>query len=143
MIGRSDISARGEGYSLQCLTLRAPPERGTYFRLQVYERAGILLVAKYERIRKSIISVCEKGLTYFVIFGTRDSELLLNAPQPYNTNVTCHCIILHYNTLQIHYVTLLYTVNINTKVTMQKKSVRPFYGCEKVEKTHKKLCIYS
>ena len=65
-------------------------------------------------------------------------ELLLNAPLPYNTNVTCHCIILHYNTLQIHYVTLLYTVNINTKVTIQKKSVRPFYGCEKVEKTHKK-----
>ena len=61
-------------------------------------------------------------------------ELLLNAPQPYNTNVTCHCIILHYNTLQIHYVTLLYTVNINTKVTIQKKSVRPFMAVKKSRK---------
>ena len=28
----------------------APPERGTYFRLQVYERVGILLVEVYERV---------------------------------------------------------------------------------------------
>ena len=70
-------------------------------------------------------------------------ELLLNAPQPYNTKVTFHCIILHYNTLQMRYVTLHYTLNFNTKVTIQKKIFEPFYGCEKVEKTHKKQCIYS
>ena len=35
----------------------APPERGTFFRLQVYERIGILLVEVYERGEKSVISV--------------------------------------------------------------------------------------
>ena len=29
----------------------APPERGTFFRLQVYERVGILLVEVYKRVR--------------------------------------------------------------------------------------------
>ena len=39
----------------------APPERGTFFRLQVYERVGISLVGVYERKGKSAISVgCEK-----------------------------------------------------------------------------------
>ena len=33
-------------------------------------------------------------------------KLLLNTPQRYNTNVTWHCMILHYNKLQIHYITL-------------------------------------
>ena len=61
-------------------------------------------------------------------------ELLFNAPQPYNTKVTFRCIILHYNTLQMRYVTLHYTINFNTKVTIQKKICEPFYGCEKVEK---------
>ena len=28
----------------------APPERGTFFRLQVYERVGIFLVEVYERV---------------------------------------------------------------------------------------------
>ena len=28
----------------------APPERGTFFRLQVYERVGILLVEVYKRV---------------------------------------------------------------------------------------------
>ena len=28
----------------------APPERGTFFRLQVYEREGILLVEVYESV---------------------------------------------------------------------------------------------
>ena len=34
---------------------RAPPERGTFFRLQVYRRVGILLVEVYERVQKSVI----------------------------------------------------------------------------------------
>ena len=29
------------------------PERGTFFRLQVYERVGISLVEAYERVGKS------------------------------------------------------------------------------------------
>ena len=41
------------------LPIMAPPERGTFFRLQLYERVGILLVVVYERVGKSVISVCE------------------------------------------------------------------------------------
>ena len=33
----------------------APPERGTYFRLQVYERVGISRAEGYERVGKSVI----------------------------------------------------------------------------------------
>ena len=39
----------------------APPERGTFFRLQVYERVGILLVVVYERVGKSVIWVCKRA----------------------------------------------------------------------------------
>ena len=33
----------------------APPERGTFFRLPVYERVGISLVEVYEKVGKSVI----------------------------------------------------------------------------------------
>ena len=33
----------------------APPERGTFFTLQVYERAGISRVELYKRVGKSVI----------------------------------------------------------------------------------------
>ena len=39
----------------------APLEEGTFFRLQVYERVGILLVEVYEREGKSVIWVCERA----------------------------------------------------------------------------------
>ena len=40
----------------------APPARVPFFRLQVYERVGILLVSVvYERVEKSVISVCERA----------------------------------------------------------------------------------
>ena len=39
----------------------APPEKGTFFRLQVYTRVGILIVEVYERAGKSVIWVCAKG----------------------------------------------------------------------------------
>ena len=41
----------------------APPTRGTFFRLQVYERVGtgILLIEVYERGVKSVIWVCERA----------------------------------------------------------------------------------
>ena len=39
----------------------APPERRTVFRLQVYDREGVLLVEVYERVGKSGISVCESA----------------------------------------------------------------------------------
>ena len=35
----------------------APPKRGIFFRLQVYERVGISLVEVYERLGKSVNSV--------------------------------------------------------------------------------------
>ena len=38
----------------------APPERGTFFRLEESERVGISLVEVYERVGKSIMSVCKK-----------------------------------------------------------------------------------
>ena len=40
---------------------KAPPERGTFFKLQVYERVGILLVEVYERVGESVIWVCERA----------------------------------------------------------------------------------
>ena len=36
----------------------ATPERDTFFRLQVSERVGILLVGAHNRVGKSVISVC-------------------------------------------------------------------------------------
>ena len=38
----------------------APPGRGTFFRLQVYERVGISIVEVYQRLRKSVISVWKR-----------------------------------------------------------------------------------
>ena len=38
----------------------APPERGIFFRLQAYKRVGIPLVEVYERVGKSVVSVCKK-----------------------------------------------------------------------------------
>ena len=39
----------------------APPKRGTFSRLQVYERKDILLVEVYERVGNSVIWVCERA----------------------------------------------------------------------------------
>ena len=32
---------------------------GTFFRLQIYERVGVLLLEVYESIGKSVVSVCK------------------------------------------------------------------------------------
>ena len=55
--------AGGGGAVIFCTGLygEAPPERGTFFRLQVYERVGISLVGVYERKGKSAISVGKKA----------------------------------------------------------------------------------
>ena len=42
------------------LCREAPPERGTFVRLQVYERIEISLVEVYERVGKSVIWVCKR-----------------------------------------------------------------------------------
>ena len=35
-------------------TGKAPPERGTFFNIRIYERVGILHVEGYERVGKSV-----------------------------------------------------------------------------------------
>ena len=54
------FALRGRGF-YDGLYGEAPPERGTFFRLQVYERVGILLVEVYKRVGKSVIWVCERA----------------------------------------------------------------------------------
>ena len=49
------------GHSLKCLYGEAPPERGTFLRLQVYERVRILVVNVWERAAQSVISVGKKA----------------------------------------------------------------------------------
>ena len=51
----------GGGTPYNSLYEEAPPERGKFFRLQVYERVGILLVEVYERVGTSVIWVCERA----------------------------------------------------------------------------------
>ena len=49
----------GGGTPFEVLYGEAPPKRGTFIRLQVYERVGILLVEVFKRVGKSVIWVCE------------------------------------------------------------------------------------
>ena len=51
----------GGGNSYDNLYWEAPPVRGTFFRLQLYKRVGILLVEVYERVGKSVIWVCKRA----------------------------------------------------------------------------------
>ena len=53
--------AGGGGTPYDGLYREAPPERGTFFRLQVYERVGISLVEAYKRVGNSVIWVCERA----------------------------------------------------------------------------------
>ena len=45
----------GGGTPYNGLYEEAPPERGTFFRLQVYKRVGISQVEVYKRVGKSVI----------------------------------------------------------------------------------------
>ena len=45
----------GGGNPYNGLYGEAPPERGTFFRLQVYKRVGISQVEVYKRVGKSVI----------------------------------------------------------------------------------------
>ena len=47
--------------STMAYTGRLPLKGVPFFRLQVYDREGILLVEVYERVGKSVISVCESA----------------------------------------------------------------------------------
>ena len=52
-LGISVLSQGGTPYS--GLHVEAPPERGTFFGLQVYKRVGISQVQVYKRLGKSVI----------------------------------------------------------------------------------------
>ena len=49
------VGSRGGGTPYNGLYGEAPPERGTFFRLQVYKRVGISEVEVYKRVGKSVI----------------------------------------------------------------------------------------
>ena len=52
---------RGGGTPSNSLYEEGPPERGTFFRLQVYDRVEILLFEVYGRVGRSVIWVCERA----------------------------------------------------------------------------------
>ena len=52
---------KGGGTTYNGLYREAPPKRGTFFRLEVYERVQILLVEVYERVGESVIWVCKRA----------------------------------------------------------------------------------
>ena len=61
-MGTGEAVARGGGGTpYNGLYGEAPPERGTFFRPQVFERVGILLDEVYERVGKSVIWVCKRA----------------------------------------------------------------------------------
>ena len=51
----SSVPPGGGGTPHNGLYRETSPERGTFFRLQVYERAGISQAEVYERVEKSVI----------------------------------------------------------------------------------------
>ena len=51
----------GGGTSYNGLYGEAPPERGTFFTLRIYERVGISRVKVYERVGKSVIYVFKRA----------------------------------------------------------------------------------
>ena len=50
----------GRGTPYNGLYAEAPPERGTFFRLQVYKRVGISRVEVYKRVGKSFVQVFKR-----------------------------------------------------------------------------------
>ena len=60
-----DCTARfrpgGQGIPSYGLCGEAQRERGTFFTIKVYKTVGISLVEVYERVGKSVISVCKSG----------------------------------------------------------------------------------
>ena len=58
--GRGRTPRGGGGTPYNGLYRKAPPERGTFLRIWVYEGVGISLVEVYERVGKSVIPVCKR-----------------------------------------------------------------------------------
>ena len=62
LVGSSyKLPGRGGGTPYDGLYGQAPPERGIFFKLQVYERGEISLGEVYKRPGKSVIWVCERA----------------------------------------------------------------------------------
>ena len=67
MYGCVGVCVYGEGGGggvstlYNCLKGEALSERGTFFRPQEYVRVGISPVKVYERVKKSVSSVCKKA----------------------------------------------------------------------------------
>ena len=53
--GQIVLKSRGGGTPYNGLYGEAPPERGTFFMLQVYKRVGISQIEVYKRVGKSVI----------------------------------------------------------------------------------------
>ena len=62
------------GYSLWWPIRGGSPERGTFFRLQIYERVRIPWVEVYERIGKPVIAVCERTHRH-VLYCEKDKRI--------------------------------------------------------------------
>ena len=62
LVGSSyQLPGRGGDNAYDGLYGQAQPERGIFFRRQVYEKGGILLGEVYKRLRKSVLWVCERA----------------------------------------------------------------------------------
>ena len=57
----------GGGTPYNGLYGEAPPKRGTFFRLQVYERVGISQVEVYKTVGKSVISVFKRAFNHNIL----------------------------------------------------------------------------
>ena len=55
----SEVPLGREGHSAKWPIRGGSAQKGTFFRLQVYERIGILLLEVYERVGKFVVAVCE------------------------------------------------------------------------------------
>ena len=67
----------GRGTSYNGLYGEAPPERGTFFRHQVYERVRFLLVEVYERVGESAFGSVKGPRVYSFIKPGKRSVFLL------------------------------------------------------------------
>ena len=79
-----------EGTPYNDLYREAPPERGTFFFLQVYEKVGISQAKVYKRVGKSVIKVFKRTFNYNIM--NRRPLWLYQFIYGYLLfNTQCHC----------------------------------------------------
>ena len=64
----------GGGTPYDSLYGEAAPERGIFFRIQVYEGVGSSLVEVYKRVGKSVVWVCKRAQGQERIKGTEKAS---------------------------------------------------------------------